>query len=178
MSVSKGSSVSLSAKDDDSEEARERKRLEKRLREKELAYRERLKAWEAREEKRRVEYDAERKKEQARIKAAQKEARKLRQFLEDYDDRRDDQVHFKGAQLERRLKLREKEIEGDNKDRVREREELEELKKRLAEKGLHEDVEAEAKRVCTLMTKKICFDIHSFICVLLLHRFKMMKTRE
>jgi len=43
--------------------------------------------------------------------------------------------------------LREKEIEADNKDRVREREELEELKKRLAEKGLHEDVEAEAKRI-------------------------------
>lgn len=81
------------------------------------------------------------------MKATQKEARKLRQFLEDYDDRRDDQLHFKGAQLEKRLKMREKEIEADNKDRVREREELEELKKRLAEKGLHDDIEAEARRV-------------------------------
>lgn len=79
----------------------------------------------------------------------------MRQFLEDYDDRRDDQAFFKGAQLERRLKIREKEIEADTKDRAREREELEELKKRLAEKGLHEDVEAEARRVIFLFVKSL-----------------------
>jgi RNA-binding protein 25 len=125
---------------------RERKRLERRLREKELAYRERLKAWETREAKKRHDYDVEKRKEHQRKKQVTKDAKRLKQFLEDYDDVKDDPVHYKGASLERKLKAREKEIELDNKDRQREREELEELKRKLTEKGL-EDVESEIKRV-------------------------------
>ena len=132
---------------EETEEMRERKRLERKLREKELAYRERLKNWESREQKKRADYQAEKKKETQRKRLVHKEAKKLRQFLEDYDDDKDDQVHFKGFSLEKKLKLREKEIESDNKDRQRERDELEELKKRLVEKGILDDVEDEAKRV-------------------------------
>ena len=68
----------------------------------------------------------------ARKKAINKEAKKLRQFLEDYDDYKDDQVYFKGEDhLEKKLEVREKEIETDNRERQRERDELDQLKKRL-----------------------------------------------
>ena len=66
---------------EDSEEVRERKRLERKLREKEMAYRERLKNWEAREEKKRAEYQMEKKKEILRQKGLAKEAKKLKQFF-------------------------------------------------------------------------------------------------
>ena len=112
-----------------------------------MAYRERLKNWEAREEKKRAEYDIEKKKEMTRKKAIAKDGKKLKQFLEDYDDEKDDQIHFKGSNLDKKLKMREKEIDNDNKDRQREREELEELKKRLIEKGISDDVDIEAKKV-------------------------------
>lgn len=134
------------AKEEDTEEARKRKRIERKIREKEAAYRERLKNWEIREDKRRKEYDVEKKKEMARKKALLKEVKKLKQFFEDYDDEKDDPVHYKGSSLEKKLKLREKEIEMDNKYRQREREELEELKKKLVEKG-SADAELEAKRL-------------------------------
>lgn len=128
------------------EEERERKKLERKLREKEMAYRARLKLWEEREEKKRRGYLSDRKADLQKRKLLHKEARKLRQFMEDYDDDKDDSMYFKGSSLEKKLKFREKEIESDNRDRQREREELEELKKRLSEKGF-DDVEHEAKRI-------------------------------
>ena len=60
--------------------------------------------------------------------------------------------------------MREKEIETDNRDRQRERDELDELKKRLIEKGILDDVEVEAKRV-SLRNVSFCF----------LKRFKRFK---
>ena len=105
---------------------------ERKLREKEGTYRERLKHWESRERKKRADYQEEKKKEMARKKAINKEAKKLRQFLEDYEDDKDDQVYFKGgALLKKKLKVREKEIETDKRDIQRERNELDQLKKRL-----------------------------------------------
>ena len=105
---------------------------ERKLREKEAAYRGRLKKCESRERKKRADYQEEKKNEMARKKAINKEAKKLRQFLEDYEDDKDDQVYFKGgAHLEKKLKVREKEIEADNRERQRERDELDQLKKRL-----------------------------------------------
>ena len=68
----------------------------------------------------------------ARKKAINKETKKLRQFLEDYEDDKDDQVYFKGgALLKKKLNVREKEIETDKRDIQRERNELDQLKKRL-----------------------------------------------
>jgi RNA-binding protein 25 len=49
--------------------------------------------------------------------------------------------------LQRRLNEREKEMEADERDRMKEREELEEIRKRLMEEG-HPDPEAEMERVC------------------------------
>ena len=70
---------------------------ERKLREKEAAYRERLKKCESRERKKRADYQEEKKNEMARKKAINKEAKKLCQFLEDYGDDKDDQVYFKGG---------------------------------------------------------------------------------
>jgi RNA-binding protein 25 len=127
-----------------------------------MAYRERLKNWESREDKRRKEYQIEKKKEIQRKKLLQKEAKKLRQFLEDYDDEKD-----------KNLKSREKEIESDNKDRLKEKEELEELKKKLIDKGLS-DVEIEAQRVIFIFKLLILFKSKLFN-LLLKNRYKMMK---
>ena len=48
--------------------------------------------------------------------------------------------------MQRRLNEREKEMEADERDRLKEREELEEIRKRLMEEG-HPDPEAEMERV-------------------------------
>jgi RNA-binding protein 25 len=112
-------------------QAYERRKLERKLREKELAYRERLKIWENREQKKLREYETDKKKEIQRRKQVQKDKKKLKQFLEDYDDEKDDEDFYKGVNLTKRLKMREKEIELDNRDRQREKEELEELKQKL-----------------------------------------------
>lgn len=53
---------------------------------------------------------------------------------------------FRGSYLVRRMKEREKEIEEDMLDRQREKEELDELRKKLVEEG-HPDPEAEVERV-------------------------------
>ncbi len=141
---------------EEQEEERERKKLERRLREKELAYRERLKQWEEREQKKRHQYLAEKKVEIQKRRQLIKEAKKLRQFMEDYEDDKDDSNFFKGSNLEKKLKAREKEIEADNRDRQREKEELDELKKKLAEKGFA-DVESEAKKVIRIKIKFFLF---------------------
>uniref|UniRef100_A0A131YC68 RNA-binding protein 25 n=1 Tax=Rhipicephalus appendiculatus TaxID=34631 RepID=A0A131YC68_RHIAP len=131
---------------EEEEEAYERKKLERKLREKEAAYQERLRNWEARERRKAKEYEKERLKEEERQAEEAKEARRLKEFLEDYEDERDDVKYYKGAALQRRMKDREKEIELDNRDRQREREELEDLRRKLQEEG-HPDPEAEAKRI-------------------------------
>lgn len=55
-------------------------------------------------------------------------------------------IFFRGSGLSRRMKEREKEIELDERDRLREKEEIEEIRKRLMEEG-HPDPEAEMARV-------------------------------
>lgn len=131
---------------EEEEEAYERKKLERKLREKEAAYQERLRNWEARERRKAKEYEKERLKEEEKLAEEAKEARRLKEFLEDYEDERDDVKYYKGAALQRRMKDREKEIELDNRDRQREREELEDLQVKLKAEG-HPDPVAEAKRI-------------------------------
>ncbi|XP_014669694.1 PREDICTED: RNA-binding protein 25-like [Priapulus caudatus] len=133
---------------EDKEEVYERRKLERKLREKEAAYQERLKNWESRERKKLRDYEKEQEKENEKRDEEANEGRRLKEFLEDYDDDRDDPKYYKGSALSRRLKDREKEIETDNRDRAREKEELEEVKHRLLEEGrVGEDVEEEIARL-------------------------------
>lgn len=110
------------------EEEKERKRAERKAREKEEGYQERLRAWEAREAKKAKEYEAYSFKEKKKSDEQEREGRKLKEFLEDYDDERDDPKFYKGRELQRRLTERERESLKDAEDRKKELDEIEELK--------------------------------------------------
>lgn len=124
----------------------ERRRLERRLRDKEAAYQERLKNWEIRERKKARDYSKETEREDERRREMMKEAKRLKEFLEDYDDDRDDPKYYRGSALQKRLRDREKETELDERDRKREKEELEEIRQRLLAEG-HPDPDAELQRM-------------------------------
>jgi len=130
---------------EEEEEALERKKADKKAREKEVAYQERLRHWEARERKKLREHDKLELKEKERVEEQQKQAVWLKQFLEDYDDERDDAKYYKGREMERRRGEREREIESDTRDRQKEREELDDLKSKIFAEG-HSDPSATFKQ--------------------------------
>ncbi|XP_028840333.1 RNA-binding protein 25b [Denticeps clupeoides] len=133
-------------REEDEEEAYERRKLERKLREKEAAYQERLKNWEIRERKKARDYAKDTEREEERRRETAKEAKRLKEFLEDYDDDRDDPKYYRGSALQKRLRDREKENEMDERDRKREKEELEEIRQRLLAEG-HPDPDAELRRM-------------------------------
>ncbi|KAM6912861.1 RNA-binding protein 25 [Xenentodon cancila] len=133
-------------RDEDEEDVYERRRLERRLRDKEAAYQERLKNWEIRERKKTRDYNKENEREEERRREMMKEAKRLKEFLEDYDDDRDDPKYYRGSAFQKRLRDREKEVELDERDRKREKEELEEIRQRLLAEG-HPDPDAELQRM-------------------------------
>ncbi|XP_073338983.1 RNA-binding protein 25 isoform X2 [Pagrus major] len=133
-------------REEDEEDVYERRRLERRLRDKEAAYQERLKNWEIRERKKSRDYSKETEREDERRREMMKEAKRLKEFLEDYDDDRDDPKYYRGSALQKRLRDREKETELDERDRKREKEELEEIRQRLLAEG-HPDPDAELQRM-------------------------------
>lgn len=113
------------------DELRERKKLEKRARDKEAAYQERLRNWELRERRKAKDYERDSERERCREEDREREAKRLKEFLEDYEDERDDPKYYKGKELQRRLSDRLREADADAKDRAREHEELEELKTKI-----------------------------------------------
>ena len=127
------------------EEDKERKRAERKARDKESSYQERLRKWETRESKMTRQYENDRVKEVRRKDDEDREGKKLREFLEDYDDDRDDDKYYKGSKLERRLNEREREAAKDAEDRAREKEEIEELRVTILTEG-HADPNAELER--------------------------------
>ncbi|XP_041667868.1 RNA-binding protein 25 isoform X2 [Cheilinus undulatus] len=133
-------------REEDEEDVHERRRLERRLRDKEAAYQERLKNWEIRERKRGRDYSKDTERDDERRREMMKEAKRLKEFLEDYDDDRDDPKFYRGSALQKRLRDREKETELDERDRKREKEELEEIRQRLLAEG-HPDPDAELQRM-------------------------------
>ncbi|CAJ0946564.1 unnamed protein product, partial [Mesorhabditis belari] len=140
-------SRSRSADTQDSEDAREKKQLKKQLKEKEMAYVNRLKKWEVRERRMARSYEKEESKEQQRRRDVQKEAKKLRHFLEDYDDEKDDVKYYKSSSLFQRRRDYEKEKEQDALDRKKEIQEIEDLKKQIIAEGKEAmDAEEEAKK--------------------------------
>lgn len=113
------------------EENRVRKKAEKKAREKEAAYQERLRNWEIRERRRAAEYEKIKEKQLGKEEEREREAKRLKEFLEDYDDERDDPKYYKSRELQRRLADRCREAELDAKDRNNEQEELDELKAKI-----------------------------------------------
>ncbi|PIO76218.1 PWI domain protein [Teladorsagia circumcincta] len=138
---------SLSRSSEDSEDARERRNLKKQIKEKEQAYVSRLTKWEARERQKAKQYEREERREKDRRRDILKEAKKLKHFLEDYDDEKDDPKYYKSSSLFQRKRDFEREREADSKDRLREQQEIEELRKQiLAENKDVQDVDEEARR--------------------------------
>ncbi|KAK6055853.1 hypothetical protein COOONC_06643, partial [Cooperia oncophora] len=138
---------SLSRSSEDSEDARERRNLKKQIKEKEQAYVSRLTKWEARERQKAKQYEREERREKDRRRDILKEAKKLKHFLEDYDDEKDDPKYYKSSSLFQRKRDFEREREADSKDRLREQQEIEELRKQiLAENKDVKDVDEEARR--------------------------------
>lgn len=131
---------------EDEEDVYERRRVERKLREKEAAYQERLKNWELRERKKARDHAKETEREDERRREMVKEGKRLKEFLEDYDDDRDDPKYYRGSALQKRLRDREKEIEVDERDRKREQDELQEIRQRLLAEG-HPDPDAELRRM-------------------------------
>ncbi|CAH8841455.1 unnamed protein product [Trichobilharzia szidati] len=129
------SSFVISSKDIDEEEEAIKKKLEKKLREKEESYQKRLKQWEVRERKRANEYEHEREHEKKRQRELQIEAQRLKEFFEDYDDNIEDPKYYRGSALHQRLKDREVEEAADDRDRQKEVEQLETARRKLIEEG-------------------------------------------
>lgn len=120
-------------RDEPSDEAQIRKKLEKKKRLRYEAYRKRLDTWELRERQKRREYEGYEDHEAERKEEISKERKKIAAFLEDYEDERDDEKYYRGSAWSRRTRDREREIEADERDRKKEKEEIEELRRRLQE---------------------------------------------
>lgn len=123
------------------DEAYERRRMERKIREKEAAYQERLRAWEMRERRRKREYEKRDDREQMTRKEMIREAKRLQEFLADYDDSKMDHKYYTGGAMMKRRREYEREQESDGRDRKKEQEEIEALKQRLVQEN-HPDPES------------------------------------
>lgn len=136
----------LSRSNYEDDETIELRRQQREERKKEQSYQKRLKDWEIREERKRRQYEKDKYRSIEKKKEEEKELLNLKQFLEDYNDDLDDVKYYKGNNFVRKLKEFEKEREEDERDRISEKKELEELRKKLADEG-HPDPESEAKKL-------------------------------
>ncbi|EDV20295.1 uncharacterized protein TRIADDRAFT_61221 [Trichoplax adhaerens] len=103
----------------------EKRRLDRKLRERESMYKSELRSWESRERKKLREYEKSAERDSKLKKETEREIRHLLDFLAKYDDDEDDHRYYKGSAFTRRLRDREAEIASDERDRQRELEELE-----------------------------------------------------
>uniref|UniRef100_A0A5K3EUQ6 PWI domain-containing protein n=1 Tax=Mesocestoides corti TaxID=53468 RepID=A0A5K3EUQ6_MESCO len=119
----------------DEEEEAIKKRLERKLKEKEESYQSRLRQWESRERKKQAEYDREKEREKKKQDEVQAEARSLLEFFEMYDDDVEDAKFYKGSALQHRLADREIEEAADERDRQKELEQFEAARRKLIDEG-------------------------------------------
>nr|CUU00490.1 hypothetical transcript [Hymenolepis microstoma] len=117
----------------DEEEEAIKKRLERKLKEKEESYQSRLRQWEARERKKQDEYERDTERDKKKQEYMHSEAKNLLEFLTAYDDDIEDSKYYKGSALQRRLTDREVEETADERDRQKEHEQLEVIRKKLLE---------------------------------------------
>lgn len=83
----------------------------------------------------------------------------MREFLEDYDDERDDPKYYKGGAVTGRRHEYEKEKETDLRDRQREKDELDQIRRDLAERGV-ENPDAEIARMQKLEKRRLKKKLH------------------
>ncbi|PAV63396.1 hypothetical protein WR25_20334 [Diploscapter pachys] len=148
-SISRRSKRSFSRNRSDSEDSTEKRATKRMIKEKERAYMNRLKKWEFREKQKAKQYEKEERRDKEQKKNILKEAKRLKHFLEDYDDEKDDPKYYKASSLFQRKRDFEKEREADQKDRIKEQQEIEELKKQIQEENADKDekkIEEEARK--------------------------------
>ncbi|OAF67253.1 General vesicular transport factor, partial [Intoshia linei] len=120
----------------------ERKRLKRRLKQKEKSYLERLHRWELREERKSREYNRDMEKSIFKKKEVLRKKKKMERMLESYDDIKDDPYNYEGISYEAKLRAMKIEEEEDRQDRLREQDEIEQEKELKLKKKL-EAVEVE-----------------------------------
>ncbi|KAL5969154.1 RNA-binding protein 25 [Taenia solium] len=125
----------------DEEEEAIKKRLERKLKEKEESYQNRLRQWESRERKKHAEYEREKEREKKKQEEIRAEAKNLLDFFITYDDDVEDSKFYKGSAFQRRLTDREVEETADERDRQKELEVFESSSRKLIEE---EDPNAES----------------------------------
>jgi len=116
---------------DDDTDAHEKRRLERKIKEKEAAYQDRLRSHEMRERRKKRDLEKQDEREHRMRKEAEREAKRLREFFADYDDERFDNKFYMGNELTKRRMDREMEVTNDQKDHKKEQEEVDVLRKRL-----------------------------------------------
>lgn len=134
---------------EDSDDAREKRAFKQMMLDKKQAYLARLKRWESRERQMSKRYEREERKEKDRKKTLQKEGKRLKLFLEDYDDEKDDPKYYTSSQFFQRKRDYEREREADQKDRMQEQQEIEELKRQIMEEAANDEsinIEEEARK--------------------------------
>lgn len=130
------------------DEMLERKKLERKMKEKNSAYQERLNVWEARERRKAREWERLELKDADKRRQMNKEARRLRDFLEGYDDEKDDRKFYfgSGSAFMKRIESRKRELEDDLKDRKKEEGEIAGLHGKLGAEG-HPDPDGAIAKV-------------------------------
>ncbi|XP_011410501.2 PREDICTED: RNA-binding protein 25-like [Amphimedon queenslandica] len=129
------------------EEEYEQKLMERKRAEREKAFKDRLRQWEHREKRRALDYQYEREEEETKRLKLDKERKRMIEFFEDYDDEKQDYRYYKGSEFTRRHDDRVLEMEEDEYDRKKERDELEALRLEVMERQIRErEEEQERKR--------------------------------
>ncbi|KAL3311378.1 putative RNA-binding protein 25 [Cichlidogyrus casuarinus] len=122
-------------KDRDPEEEAIRRRLERKLREKEDSYQRLLDEWTSRERKKAIDYEREAERESKKNEDLVLEAERLKEFFETYDDELEDVRYYRSSAMQRRLAARETEQALDERDRQREVEQIEIARQKLMDEG-------------------------------------------
>ncbi|KRZ68992.1 JNK1/MAPK8-associated membrane protein, partial [Trichinella papuae] len=121
------------------EDAREREKLERKAREKEKNYLERLEKLEAREKRKAKERLKQAEKEKRRKKEQLADIKIMQEFLEDYIDEEGDLEFYQGKSLLLRKDAITNEMEWDALDRLREAEEIALIRRKLIEENSSKD---------------------------------------
>ncbi|GAU91799.1 hypothetical protein RvY_03988 [Ramazzottius varieornatus] len=123
------------------------RRYNRRLVEQDRQYQLMLQEWTERERRMQRERDKEDMKENQKRAEDKKNAKRLMRIYEDYDDDKMDDDYYRGTALIRLMKDRQRELEADERDRLRELKVMEELKQQLLEDGQQEAVMANQKKL-------------------------------
>lgn len=98
-------------------------RLERKRKERQAAFEERLRKWETRERRKLREHQKMEERDSYKSVHLEKERKKSDRYFADYDDDKDDYHYYRGSAMDEKLQDREREVEDDERDRLKEKQE-------------------------------------------------------